>query len=220
MIKTILFDVGATLYDNEIFDEQYSSQLTNLLMEEQKLSKEDAEALINTTTQELHQRSNKHITKVATMKELGFSRTKVHNAFCRNKPDELLRKDNRLVELLTTLSKQYTLGIVSNFRSSHTKEIVKALGLDAGIFSVIIGEEEVINIKPDPEGFIMAMKETNSLPQATVYVADSITKDLIPAKSVGLHTIQVSKKHKDSEAVDIRIDSIYELAEAVKCLSL
>ncbi|MFH1126324.1 MAG: HAD family hydrolase [Candidatus Altiarchaeota archaeon] len=218
MIKTVLFDLGNTLYKNEEFDSQYPRLLSMLLAKDREITLEEAEETISETAKELKKKSSEHVTKVAMMEALGYTRTEVHDEFCKNNPKDFVKEDRQLVKMLARLSEEYRLGIVSNFRRSHTVEIIQALGLEPLLFEVIIGEDNVINIKPDPEGFLTALWATRSQPDEVVYVADSITKDLIPAKSVGLHTIQIGGDQQPDQSVDLHIDKIYKLPEAIKHL--
>jgi len=153
VIKTVLFDLGNTLYKNKEFDRQYPRQLILLLAKDRGIGEEEAEKILSDTIEDLKKKSDKHVTKVATMAALGYTRSKVHEAFCKNNPGDFLERDSELAGMLAELATKYKLGIVSNFRSSHTLEILEALGVDPSLFDVIVGEDKVGNIKPDPEGF-------------------------------------------------------------------
>lgn len=218
MIKAILFDLGNTLYSNKEFDKQYPKRLIELLAKDKNISIEEAEIFLKNTKKKFDDKSDTHITKVATMKALGYSRSQVHDAFCRNKPEEYLKPDPELKEMLERISQKYKLAIISNFRSTHSREILNALGVDNSLFSIIIGEDNVANIKPDPEPFNKALDYLKIKPGEAVYVADSPTKDLIPAKRIGFKTIHVSRKTEHCKHADETINEILELDDALKKL--
>ena len=218
MVKVVLFDLGNTLYSNKDFDKQYPMRLYEMLAEDKGVSIDEAKGMVKQKGEELKATSDKHLTKVATMAAFGYSRPQVHQAFCKNDPSQYLDKNPPLNDLLSKISSSYKLGIVSNFRGSHTKDILGALGVDPSLFDLIIGEEDVKEIKPDPEGFLNSLEYFSVDPSDAVYVADSIIKDLIPAKSVGLKTILVSNEGEESEYADAVIEDILQIEEGLKKL--
>ncbi len=151
------------------------------------------------------------------MDSLGFTRAEVHQAFCLVNPEEFLQPDNELRKFLEALSKRYSLGIISNFKKSHALEILKALGLSPTIFTHYITEDILTNIKPDPEPFRRAVELSGECPANCVYVADSISKDLKPAKEVGIQTIWVNKKtlkEDQRQWVDGQVSCVIELGQS------
>ena len=126
-LKCILFDLENTLYKNREFDKQYPKQITLLLSRDKSISVDEAKKLLEKTADELKKKSGKHVTKVATMKALGYTRSQVHEAFFKNNSRDYLKKDSKLDSMLSELSRKYKLGIVSNFRSTHTRKYSKHL---------------------------------------------------------------------------------------------
>ena len=66
------------------------------------------------------------------------------------------------------------LGVVSSKFRYRIEQVLEREDLRAG-FDVIVGREDVIASKPDPEGLYTAMSALGSVPATTCYVGDSLT---------------------------------------------
>lgn len=213
--QTIYFDIGDTLYFSEEMEKQYPQKLYELISVRQSISVSAAKEKLKTASDNLEGKIP-HVTKVAAMGSLGFSRAEVHQAFCSVNPSQFLQPNEELNAFLELLSQFYSLGIISNFKKSHALDIFKAIGLKASIFTHFVTEDIVTNIKPDPEPFNIAVKLSGAIPSDCFYVADSISKDLRPAKDVGMQTIWVSPKTlKDDQKqwVDDQVRFVIELKQ-------
>jgi putative hydrolase of the HAD superfamily len=215
-IKTIFFDLGDTLYSNEAMEAAYPRKLVELLIVSRNLSKDAAKALLKETSEKL-QGTVKHVTKVRAMAELGYSREQVHEAFCKVKPSEFLEPDKELDLVLNKLSKKYKLGIISNFKRSHVWEILNALGTSPEWFPLLVTEDIVAEIKPDHEPFLKAIELADCPSQECLYVGDSPTKDMQPAKEVGMLTILVGQDIPDGQArfIDASILSVKQIVDVL-----
>jgi HAD superfamily hydrolase (TIGR01509 family) len=209
-IKTIFFDVGDTLYISEEMEKEYPRQLLRLLAKTKNIGELEAKQLLKETTEKL-ERSERHVTKVRAMKELGFTRAQVHEAFCKVDPSRFLTRDPELDRLILRLSKKYELGIISNFKRAHMLDILSILGLSEKQLSLMITEDIVQEIKPHPEPFQKAVELSGHAANECLYVADSPTKDIRPAKEVGMMTVlvkanpeQENMKYADGHIRDIK----------------
>lgn len=211
-IKAIFFDVGDTLYTNEELEKEYPRQLYKLIADTKGIDKDQAKVLLKGTTEKLKD-TEKHVTKVRAMKELGFTRARVHEAFCKVATSKFLTKDPELVNIIAKLSTKYKLGIISNFKKSHMLEIFNALGLSEQQLSLMVTEDIVQEIKPALEPFHKAIELADCKPEECLYVGDSPSKDMQPAKEVGMRTILVRQNPtaEDLENADGNITSIKEL---------
>jgi HAD superfamily hydrolase (TIGR01549 family) len=210
-IKAIYFDTGDTLYSNEDMEAAYPKKLVELLAQTRNISPEEAKALLKDTSEKLAG-SVKHVTKVRAMAELGFSRAQVHEAFCKVNPKDYLAVDHELDAIIRQLSKSYRLGIISNFKRSHILEILASLGLSPDLFPLLVTEDIVTEIKPDHEPFLKAIKLSGYQAQECLYVGDSPTKDMQPAKEVGMATVLVGTTSDDkTEFVDAAISDVKQL---------
>jgi len=64
------------------------------------------------------------------------------------------------------------LGVVTSKRRDHSEAILKALGVRHH-FRVLIGCEDVVRMKPDPEGLHRALAVLGTAPEACLYVGDT-----------------------------------------------
>ncbi|EEF34238.1 rhythmically-expressed protein 2 protein, putative [Ricinus communis] len=93
-------------------------------------------------------------------------------------------------------------GIVSNAEYRYHDVILPALGLnqgsewDFGVFSGLDGVE-----KPDPRMYKIALEKAgNVAPEEALHIGDSMRKDYLPAKSVGMHALLLDRfKTPDAE---------------------
>ncbi|MBN1219880.1 MAG: HAD-IIIA family hydrolase [Anaerolineae bacterium] len=81
------------------------------------------------------------------------------------------------------------LGIVSTKFRRRIETILAREGL-SGFFDVIVGGEDVIKHKPDPEGLNLALNRLRCSPADSLYVGDSLT-DAETASRVGIPFVAV-----------------------------
>jgi FMN phosphatase YigB (HAD superfamily) len=218
-VKMIFFDLGNTLYRDDEMEREYVIRLHKLLADDRQIPLAEAENLFDTTRNRLKTRLQ-HATKVSAMEALGYTRKQVHDAFCQVDPGVFLTRNPQLSQFLTRLSERFKLGIITNFRMSHVQSILDVLGVDIRVFDVVITEDTTAQIKPHKEPFTKAVELAGLTPQQCVYVADSLTKDLAPAKSIGMKTILVSGKGAVTAAsADAVIPDVLDLTEALSNLS-
>lgn len=207
-VDTIFFDVGNTLYISPEMEKEYPRQLVELLARARGLDLTEAKAILSEV-------SKKYVTKVRAMKDLGFSRPQVHEAFCKVDPRKYLSKDTELVSAMTTLASNYRLGIISNFKQSHLEEILDVLGLSKDLFHWFVTEDIVQEIKPAPEPFLKAVEMSAARVDQCLYVGDSPSKDMRPAKEIGMATVLVRQNptKDDLSYTDCSIADVKQLIE-------
>jgi len=112
------------------------------------------------------------------------------------------------------------LGIVSSKFRYRIEQVLEREDLRAA-FDVIVGREDVLASKPDPEGLLTAMSALGSVPPTTCYVGDSLT-DAETAQRAGTAFIAVLSGVTPPAAFDAYacravIASIAELPDAIAC---
>lgn len=103
---------------------------------------------------------------------------------------------NKVVHHISAVSKpalekiNLPLVLVTNFYGNmHT--VLAEFGIDH-LFKDVI-ESAVVGVrKPDPEIFRLGVQALGLEPSETVMIGDSQEKDIIPAQSIGCHTIQIT----------------------------
>ena len=105
---------------------------------------------------------------------------------------------NKVVKHISTVSKpvlerlsaQYPMVLVTNFYGNmHT--VLAEFGLDH-LFKDVV-ESAVVGVrKPNSQIFRLGVAALGLEPQETVMIGDSPDKDILPAQSIGCHTIQIT----------------------------
>jgi FMN phosphatase YigB (HAD superfamily) len=124
-------------------------------------------------------------------------------------------------EVLAALSSRFQLGVVSNFYGNLENILAEADLLR--FFGTIADSSSLGIFKPDPGLFIAALKQLGAHPDETAMVGDSLDKDCMPARKLGMTAIwlrqaaAINADSKDNHASDFRpdftIDALAELAE-------
>ena len=92
-------------------------------------------------------------------------------------------------KLLSKVSTEYKLGLVSNFTYAPVIYAgVKKLGINQ-FFNAILVSEEVGWRKPSRKIFEETLKRLDATAEETVYVGDSPLEDIKGAKAVGMKTV-------------------------------
>jgi FMN phosphatase YigB (HAD superfamily) len=214
LVRAIFLDVGGTLYSCSAMDQQYPLRLYSLLSATKGLSFDDAKELFTRTERALKGERG-HTTKVHVMEALGYSRDQVHAAYGTVDPARFLSPSPALSEMLAVLGSRFPLGIISNYRLFHVRDILEALQIPEVLFSWMITEDTVREIKPSKEPFLRAIELAQRPPEECVFVGDSPTKDMRPAKQAGMKTILVlaDPSVQDCEFADASVESIMSLGE-------
>ena len=80
--------------------------------------------------------------------------------------------NKRLVDVLKAMRIDYKTAIVTNASKENCYDILEYFGL-TDIFDLIVTRDDISNSKPNPEGFIRAMKYFNSSCSETIIFEDS-----------------------------------------------
>lgn len=91
--------------------------------------------------------------------------------------------------VLTEIAKHAPMVLVSNFYG-NISDVLKEFGLDS-LFCHII-ESAVVGVrKPDPKIFALGVECLGMKPEDITVVGDSYDKDIVPANSIGCHTVWI-----------------------------
>ncbi len=94
-----------------------------------------------------------------------------------------------VAETIESFSKKYVLAVLTDSRLSLTDEWLKSIGIRK-YFNCLIGEEQLKNKKPNPEGLLLISKKLGVKPRQILYVGDS-AHDIIAAKNAGCKSAAV-----------------------------
>ena len=127
---------------------------------------------------------------------------------------------NKVVKHISTVSKptleriKLPKVLVTNFYGNmHT--VLAEFGL-AHLFKDVI-ESSVVGVrKPDPEIFRLGVKALGLEPQETVMIGDNYEKDIVPANSIGCHTILLSLQSDKGDGSVCHLPEILSYLESLK----
>jgi HAD superfamily hydrolase (TIGR01509 family) len=100
-------------------------------------------------------------------------------------------------ELISALSRQKKLGVVTSRTSTGTAQILEDLGL-FDCFSILVGIEDVEQPKPSPDPVLFALRKLAVLAQNSVFIGDT-TYDMEAGRSAGTKTIGVTSGSHNRE---------------------
>ncbi|MDP3980649.1 MAG: HAD family hydrolase [Chlamydiota bacterium] len=194
-IKAVYFDYGGTLDADGIpwkdhFQRIYHASGIQVPQNVFDRAFYDADDLI--TNEGLDQVSLKDTLDLQVklvLNNLGSDMTllgKIANTFYQDTLQKI--KENK--NILEALRTRYQLGIISNFYG-NLDTICEELQLDS-LFGAVIDSNRVGFTKPDPEIFYCALKALNVNPSNAVFVGDSLKRDMLGAKAIGMAHIFLS----------------------------
>jgi len=110
---------------------------------------------------------------------------------------------------LKELSRDFTLGIVSNF-SGNLENILREFGI-RDYFAVVVDSFYTDYMKPDFRLFDIALRKLNKEPFRCLYVGDNPTSDIAPSQQLGMKAILI---HEADDTLDCTADGrITDFAE-------
>lgn len=135
---------------------------------------------------------------------------KTLNEFFHVYHDGLVKLFPWVPESLELLSKKYRFAILS---SSVSVSVKGSLGDLSRYFSCIVGAEEVIKLKPDPEGVLLILKEMDTEINDAMIIGDTHV-DFFAGKRAGIKTGLVKWGMGDWEELSILgADLLFERPE-------
>ena len=208
-IKAVIFDFDYTLADSS----KGIIECINYALRELGLTSVTTEVACETIGLSLDD---------AFFKLTGINNTKLKESFCRlfvSRADEIMVGmtyffDNvpNIIKLLKT--KGVKLSIVSTKFRYRIETILAQHGLSE-LFDIIVGGEDVLSPKPDPEGLNIAIERLELHSSDVLYIGDSVT-DAETARRAGIAFAAVlSGVTKRDAFLDYSGCSIYEKLEDV-----
>ncbi|MCM2675791.1 HAD-IA family hydrolase [Shouchella plakortidis] len=123
-----------------------------------------------------------------------------------------------LKDMLQSLKqKPYKIGIITNGRDFYQRNKIQALGISDYI-DVIVTSGELGIKKPDVAIFYDMLGKLQSTPEQSIFVGDDLTKDIVPAKHLGMRTILMGQSQVHP-GIDTNCRELSEVTLAVEKLS-
>lgn len=112
-------------------------------------------------------------------------------------------------QLISKLAKHKKLAILTNNKSQYAEEVLEKFNL-SNYFSTIVGFNDVLEVKPNPEGILKILDKWNLKPSEVIFIGD-MTTDIDAGKAANVTMICVAsglaqketlKKHQPNILVD------------------
>jgi putative hydrolase of the HAD superfamily len=191
MITTVIFDLDDTLYDEIEYCKSGFRAAADFLS---NLSKVPAKDIFNALWKQFTNGNRKN-TFNKTLDGIGIDYDdnliqELISAYRNHIPKITLPTDSK--DVLCTLSRKYTLALLTDGFLPAQQLKVQALGIEK-YFKCIIYTEQLGREywKPSPVGFEKIMRILKANPEYTACVADNEKKDFIAPNRLGIKTIQL-----------------------------
>ena len=193
-IKGIIFDYGGTLDTNgvhwfHIFRQVYAKYLPQITGEQLREAYVYAERYL--ATHRVIEPTDDFLAmlqKKVAIQQAPLSSGEGWGEAIATACDAHVRKNmEETRKVLDTLAARYPMVLVSNFYG-NIHSVLRAYGID-GYFKTVV-ESAVVGIrKPDPQIFALGIEALGLQPHEVLVAGDSYSKDIVPAHSLGCHTV-------------------------------
>lgn len=192
-LKTIIFDIDSTLYTNEAYAIEQVDVQIRFWAKKVGLSEAQARNKISEFRRNWSkEHEGKRISLGNTFTHFGISieeSIKMRNELVD--PFKFLKKDEKLISVLSKLSKKYALICVTNNPILPARKTLEALGVEK-IIPNIIALDTCGKSKPAKENLELACSVTNCTPEQALSVGDRYEIDLRLPLEMGMGAILVS----------------------------
>jgi len=227
MIKTVVFDMDDTLYDEIEYCESGFKAVAEFLAGKSKMP--DAGQIFNALWTQFTA-GNRQKTFNTALDELKITYDdnfikQLINIYRDHDPQISLPQESE--DVLRRLAEKYTLALLTDGFLPAQQLKVGALGIEK-FFKCIIYNEQFgrESWKPSPAGFQKIIDILNANPQTTCYIGDNEKKDFIAPNRLGFFTVQLirparlhTKLHPESDGkAQHVIQQISQLPELLKKL--
>ncbi len=212
-IQTVLFDLDGTLLDSVdlIVDSYHHTLATHSL---QPMTREEILAGLGTTLYAVFGRMTEDAATVAawvaTYREYNLAH---HDARAAAYPGTV-----EMVRRIKAGGKR--LGLVTSKNRGGAERGLALMGLQ-GVMELIVGADDVVKPKPDPEPVLLALERLGESPETALFVGDS-HHDIYSGRAAGVLTAGVTwgpfdRAHLEFAAPDYYCDSPDDLLKLVGC---
>ena len=101
------------------------------------------------------------------------------------------RENKHLFQMIKNIQNEYYVAIVTTASRKNTIDILSHFDYE-GLFDLIISQEDITKVKPNPEGFLLAMQKFNISAEHTMIFEDSDV-GIMAARASGA-TVMVANK--------------------------
>ena len=191
--KTLIFDIDSTLYTNAAYAfEQVDCQVRQFARD-RGITAEEARRMVADYRRQFAQANNgKKISLGNTLLAFGIPIAQsVEWRKTLMEPADFLKRDDRLIQTLTSLSQCFKLICVTNNPVFTARKTLEAIGISQ-FFPEIVGLDTCLKSKPALEPFEKACQLTATAPQDCIAIGDRYDMDIALPLQMGMGGILVT----------------------------
>nr|WP_319215737.1 HAD family hydrolase [uncultured Trichococcus sp.] len=225
MVKTFIFDVDDTLYDQlepfeRAFQKHFSRFKDEVKIEElYKLSRKYSDEAFETTGYEITNMRKMHIYRISkAFEELGIGITE-EEALAFQLDYEAFQNEIKLIEEIPQifellLQRGAKLGVITNGANDNQLRKIKQLGLEKWIApeNMLVSEGAGV-AKPSKEIFAAMERRMGFAKKDVYYIGDNFDNDVVGATAAGWKTIWVNFRNHTIIGQDISATYVVETPE-------
>lgn len=206
-IKAVGFDVDGTLYNIPAdMSIEISQEVTNLAA--RMLGRD-----VDDFAEEYVQKREDFRSNTMTLNSYGLDGEKIFQQVVDEFPmEKYVKKDMRLIQIIETLKKKYTLFIITNGSQRQVDRKLDLIGLNKNDFHPRIYCYDQGWLKPDPAPFLAALEDLKLTPEECVYIGDREDIDIQAAQAVGMKGIYM---RGESTVADAYCESVYDIVNVL-----
>ena len=212
MIKAIIFDLDGVLIETEQetfkFYQQYLKKY-NIILKDDNFKYKAGRKSKDFWRDVL---SEKDLKKIYTTEITNLKR-ELFNKY----PEKYIKKIAGTEEMLQSLKeKGFTLAVASQNEKAMIKTVLRFLNIEK-YFDLVLSKNDIKSLKPDPEIYLLAMKQLNLTPDQCIVVEDS--KDgIAAAKNAKIFCIGIKHDYYPEntlEKADLAANDLKNLASEI-----
>ncbi len=209
-LKAVGFDLDNTLYAQtpevaELITDYICNNVSDCLGMEYKVVRE----VYQKATAELQ--SARRALKLLGMPQ-EICRTLVQEALENANIADALTKDERLCSMLSKMSRDYQIYLITSSSKDQAKKKLNALGLEDDLFHPLL-DSNVKYLRDDGEAFVYVSAMLNLSLKNMMFVGDREKVDIIPAAKLDMLTAIVNAK---SDIANFQLPTIYDLEKILE----
>jgi len=210
-VECILFDLDGTLYYSPDYNARVEAEITAIVAHTLKTHVSKAKL-------RLDEERKRRGTLTGALRVLGVNRGVFFETLAEKiEPLTILTPDPSTILTLRTLKKRgLKLGLVTNNGCKMVGKILRAIGLEASLFDVVVTSDDT-EPKPSSQPFLFALDKLKCTPDETVYVGDRVQAELSPARKLGIKTVLLAREgNTQRDQVDVVIARLPEVLNLIE----
>lgn len=214
MNKLLIFDVDGVLEKEERMVKARHSAYIKAIMNRFKVSKKEAEKRYSEAKNKLPPK--KKYTSAYKFMKCGFTRKEYFRLLDKVDPEGIVSGHKNCIPMLKKLEKKNKIITYSNASRKATNKTLKVLKIDK-LIDKAYSVEDFKESKPSTKNLKKMMKDMGFKAKDTIFIGNSLKKDILPAKQLGIKTILFDPygEYKNPKEADFVIKDLIEVVRLV-----